>query len=651
MKQRLLTASLLVALAGVTSALASGLGTATVYLQDTNTTADGGESVLVALTDASGSPMTLNHALPAGAKITGFQTSPDGRYVVYTATNGPSMSIDVYSVPIDQSASPVKLSVTPAHVMDASKFKISPDGKTVIYRADQDTDNKFELYSAPIDGQAAAVKISGTITNVNGDVSTTNFQISPDSTRVVFTADADVDTVDEMFSVPIGGGTRIKLHANLSAGDDTFNPLISPNSARVVYVAKKGGDFAQYSAAINATGDVKLNDAASTPLLSGDSTRVIYVDDQLVGGVFEVFSVLITGGGALRISGPKPPGASTFPTPRLAPDGTTVVYTTDEDTAGQNELYAAGYTTVGSPVKLSGTAQGVTSDVFAFQFSDDGSTVIYSGDQDTNGMTEVYVAAITGGSPTKVNDMFQPSGDAVFTAVTRSISANGLTQVYLADQVTNNLNEVFVQMGSGAVKAHGPIVAGDTLDKVQLSVDDQHVIFRKFDSVNSKLGLFATPVGTSNEMLLSAELTLPGGILSYVNLPLNDNDGDLDPDLSDPDDDNDGLTDTSERSSMLDPFSGDTDGDSLGDSIDLDPATSSNLCTGTNAVLMAAVIPGGTTGQCAADSSATLKSAGVIIKNGATLEVYSPTVIFDDDFAVYTGATLIVFSQDPTPGV
>ena len=44
---------------------------------------------------------------------------------------------------------------------DAYQARFSPDGTTVVYMADQDTDEIFELYSVPIDGSTMPIKISG----------------------------------------------------------------------------------------------------------------------------------------------------------------------------------------------------------------------------------------------------------------------------------------------------------------------------------------------------------------------------------------------------------------------------------------------------------------------------------------------------------
>jgi hypothetical protein len=97
---------------------------------------------------------------------------------------------------------------------DVLRFQISPDGSRVIYRADQNTDGVDELFSVPIAG--------GTATRLNQPLvagrAVLAFAISPDSSRVVYSADQVIDDVVELFSVPLAGGPAIKLNPTLVAG-------------------------------------------------------------------------------------------------------------------------------------------------------------------------------------------------------------------------------------------------------------------------------------------------------------------------------------------------------------------------------------------------------------------------------------------------
>lgn len=62
-------------------------------------------------------------------------------------------------------------------------------------------------------------------------------QISGDSSRVVYFADQETNDVEEIFSVPLTGGTSVKLNGPL-AGNYPYDFAISPDSSRVVYRAR-----------------------------------------------------------------------------------------------------------------------------------------------------------------------------------------------------------------------------------------------------------------------------------------------------------------------------------------------------------------------------------------------------------------------------
>jgi hypothetical protein len=111
----------------------------------------------------------------------------------------------------------------------------------VVYKADQDTNNVRELYSVPIGGPAASgTKLNGILTE-GGAVS--DYEISLDSSRVVYRADQQTDGVEELYGVPIGGpgASGIKLNVAM-AGGHLISFQISPDSSRVVYIVDRQSD-------------------------------------------------------------------------------------------------------------------------------------------------------------------------------------------------------------------------------------------------------------------------------------------------------------------------------------------------------------------------------------------------------------------------
>jgi Tol biopolymer transport system component len=192
------------------------------------------------------------------------------------------------------------------------------------------------------------------------------FQISPDSRRVVYCADQDTDQINEIFSVPIEGGTPgIKLNGPLLP-DESVVPFfqVSPDSSRVVYViyrifALQNRDLISVSMAGPVDGIVNL----STPMTAGgsvrdyqispDSSRVVFQADKQTAGVYELFSVPLGGPAAavFKVNGPLATGgnAGLF---QISRDSGRVIYIADQDTNDLLELYMTSNYSIHLPLIL-----------------------------------------------------------------------------------------------------------------------------------------------------------------------------------------------------------------------------------------------------------------------------------------------------------
>ncbi len=395
--------------------------------------------------EGGGAPVKLNGALITGGNVVNFSITPNGSRVVYRADQEFSNLFELYSVPINGGSKPIKIStqeLPEGSAGNAFSFRISSDGSRVVYlvRVDQnkgDVDFDFvELYSAPVDGGSPPVRLNNPLVT-GGNVD--NFWITPDGSRVVYTADQDTDEVSEIFSAPIvGGATPVKLNAPLvPEGDVVISSrriavIISSDSRRVVYLADQDTDGISelYSVSIDGTPPVKLNatDASGSTLpidtvvISPDSSRVVYTADD------GLYSVPIGGGSApvkLNTAGSvfhtarpflsnnkKSPGFS------ISPDSNRVVYVADQDTIGVSELFSVPIEG-GEPIKLNGlmVAEGDILTIFKFFsfirrmsvsvpiFSPDGKRVVYRADQDTDGVAELYVSTFDSDSDVNLNEL------------------------------------------------------------------------------------------------------------------------------------------------------------------------------------------------------------------------------------------------------
>jgi len=238
----------------------------------------------------------LNGALVSGGDVTTYQLSADGSRVVYKADQDTDNVVELYSVPIDGSAS-VKLNGNLVILGDVTHFRLSADGNRVVYVADQDTDAVYELYSVPITG-GAAVKLNGALVS-GGDVSTPYYyRLSADGSRVVYRADQDVDGVMELYSVPMDGGAVVKLNSELPSNADVES------------------DFR----------------------LTPDGRHAVYRADQDTYNVTEIYCVPVTGGAPVKVNGALVSGGDVHEF-EISPDDSCIVYRADQDTDGKSELY------------------------------------------------------------------------------------------------------------------------------------------------------------------------------------------------------------------------------------------------------------------------------------------------------------------------
>ncbi len=421
---------------------------------------------------SGGSAVKLNGELVAGGSVIGWGISNDN--VLYLADQDTDNVFELYSVPIGGGDS-VKLNSELAeggNVGGIFLFNVVEiAGDHVVYRADQDTAGVVELYSVPITG--------GTDTKLNGDLveggDVSSFRVAGDN--VVYLADQDTAGVIELYSVPITGGTAVKLNGELAAsesiarGDDRFGRFVISDD-NVVYLTDQDtfGVFELYNVPIRGGTAVKLNsELAASESIVRDGGRfgrfvisddnVVYLADQDTFGVFELYSVPIRGGTAVKLNSDLVEGGdvSSF---RIAGDN--VVYLADQDTNEVFEIYST---------SISGdTAVKLNSDLVASEsvnaFVIAGDNVVYLADQDTAGIVELYSVSISGGVITKLNGNLVAGG-----AVDLFVIA-GANVLYRADEDIAGVVELYsVSIDGGPPTIPSKSSSGCTLATSNKGID------------------------------------------------------------------------------------------------------------------------------------------------------------------------------------
>lgn len=350
----------------------------------------GGYGLFAAPTDGSSSALRLSSPLPAGRSIYRIAATPDGSRAVYEVSevqSGQLKVLQIWSAPID--GSQAALLLTPPLVASGQIWDrdLSPDGSRVVYLADQEIDERFELFSVPTDGSAAAVKLNSPLV-AGGDVSLMGFEsfegcaiaISRDSSRVVYFADQDTDDIEELYSVPIDASAApVKLNGPLVAGGEVGQPYVL--------------SFA----------------------ITANSSRVLYLADQEVNGRAELFSTPIDGSALPAKLNTSGYSVSHF---QLSPDGRWAAYRAQQSVfSAPFELFASPSDGSQSPRRLSGpmvaggnvrlnlfaaSTAGLTPSVLSgsggFTISSDSRRVIYSADQESDEVQELFLGLL--GKPT-----------------------------------------------------------------------------------------------------------------------------------------------------------------------------------------------------------------------------------------------------------
>jgi Tol biopolymer transport system component len=356
---------------------------------------------------------------------------------------------------------------------DVESLVVSPDGTWLAYLADQDVDQRLELYSAPFDGSAAARKLSA------GQPVWGDYRISAGVQRAVFLV-AQPSGKDELFSAPIDGSAApVKLNDTLVTNGDVISFVLSPNGARVIYLADQAANerFELWSVP---------TDRSAAPV--------------------KVSGTMVTGGD-VRDDGIVP----SEPSFGVSPDGTRVVYLADQAADERFELYSAPLAGGVPPVRLNATL-AANGDVLAFRISANSQRVVFLANQDSSDEVELFSVALAGGTPVKLNGPLPANGDVTYGFEIDPLSSR---VAYLADQVTDEKIEVFSRPldGSGvSLKLDPAMIAQGDVTSLRIAPGAQRVAYLADADVDGRFELYAVGLDGSAPVKLSAALPVGGNV-------------------------------------------------------------------------------------------------------------------------------------------
>lgn len=387
---------------------------------------------------------------------------------------------------------------------DVSSFRASPDGTWLVFRADAEQDERFELFALSAAG-GPAVKLNGVLVP-GGDVAPDfgytvqpNYAVSPDSTRVVYAADQDVDERFELYSTPIDGGIAVRLNAPF-ASETLATFAIAPDSSRVVY---RTSEAAPHLWSVPIGGGLALDLGTGGEFaISPDASHVVFLDTAR-SGLQELYRAPLVGGGATKLNPALVSGGAVLDL-RIAPDGSRVIYRAEQDVDGVVELYSVPFVG-GASTKISGTLAGVLD----FTCSPDGARVVFRAP--SAGATTLFSVLAAGGLPTSLTGPLTPGGNVSHDYAINTASTH---VVFRADALSDEVTELFSAPIGGApsTRLNLPLTATQDVVSYRATPNGARVLFKVLDSTVNRITLHSVPVAGGVALNI-------GGTLAHDGLP------------------------------------------------------------------------------------------------------------------------------------
>ena len=334
------------------------------------------------------------------------------------------------------------------------------------------------------------------VSGAGGDVF--DFQLAGDGSRTVWISDTDMNDLNKLFSRPTDkSGPQVLVHDPFATGlsGDVFEFKLTADGSRAVWLADAdtNGVIEIYSRAADGTGpQVKLNDAFATStsgdvadfVISKDGSRVVWRADADTNEVMEVYSRATDGSGTqAKLNDVFTSGtAGDAFTIQVNANGTRAAWLADGEANTRRELYGRATDGSGSQIKFNATP--VTSgDVdLDFQFTPDGTRIVWRADADRNSTYELFTRLADGSdAQAQINDEFTATGPGGISTGWQ-ISSNGARIVWIADAEARSRRELYSRAvdGSGAqVKINEPLAFDGDVTHLLISPDSSRVAWRE----------------------------------------------------------------------------------------------------------------------------------------------------------------------------
>jgi hypothetical protein len=350
----------------------------------------------------------------------------------------------------------------------SDKFVTTNDSKKVVYIADEDSDGINELYSADVDATNRR-KISGPLDLGENVVS---FKVSPNSEKVAYIADHTTGRFN-LYTVDLDGTNLVQVNVGVPSNSHSVGHYLwTPNSAKIVYTCDENaavGNFGLFIVNPNATGRITLNPGPVVGVfdVAPNGARVVY-RQGLVNPILK--SITPAGIDDIQLNSPFNLGArpaSVITSFVIAPNSNSVAYVSNQDNNSISELFVTDINGLGTKYKVSGsmTIGGNVSGVAKanFDFTPDSQQVVYMADQQTNNIEELFISNVDGTGNLKI------SGSLVSGGNVSNFKTLANKTLFLSDKQINNVNELYMvdNDGTNLLKINSNLVAGENVSQYE----------------------------------------------------------------------------------------------------------------------------------------------------------------------------------------
>lgn len=231
-----------------------------------------------------------------------------------------------------------------------------------------------------------------------GDLPVLDFAVTQDGRYVVYRAGFWHDHPEHgVFSVPLAGGTPLRLHARLAAGEYIGGPYLSPDGRWVSYdVITDGSDRPPITYVQPVTGGTAITLTTSSSQFSPDGRWLVYTQVEHEPGLYSQF---LDGGPPVQLNHTLPAGYE-IGWRQISPDSRTLLYSISPGMRASMPLDEGVYLVPiggGPAVELSG-ATGSGWWVYA-QMLPNGRTVLLHVDYDGDEAPAIYALDLGDGIP------------------------------------------------------------------------------------------------------------------------------------------------------------------------------------------------------------------------------------------------------------